>query len=767
MIISVRHISDFLRTRAGRFLGLDQDPSILAGRGTRTGLFISGAFLVAVGLLIILFFGPLAVLAIPLLLFGGFNLLNSRRTGLSLSRSNALSLAGHLTAIVVLYLFLTRILLLTYMTDSIVGSYMGVLKVLSLQNPYGYSIKPFLDQFSFPPSFYTPRIDGSFEFHLNYPDLNFLSLLPLYAAGLHDLRDGVFVFHILSVLLIFGLVPSRQKALSLVPFVFFPALVAASWTDSVWAFFLVGGAILWYRSRNLGLLMAGFAGATKQIALVAATFLLIRLCQESPNSKLRNTLVGAGVVAVGFLGPNIPFMLSSPVQWWAATIAPYFPGGAAQIPGGIGLSEILLDLGLAPPPLLFVALMGIAGVGSLYLYSTRFSKSRYFVWIFPIVIMFFYYRSFPNYIFYWAFPLAFEFFKNRPAISIWHFSPFHGIPWHPSIRSTLRSVPVRLRVPLIAGLLLTTVFVGAFGAYVSSSPASRVEVRINSVADFDGIGAATQLDVTLNNLTPKPIVPSFFVKWNFLPFLWASNSNQSLAPSTSASYLVTATDGLAAVPRSTSFRLYVYDAATGNLVGQSLSFRIDPPLPTLVNPHFRWWTLDVGAGEKVPFGWKLTKTNMDPLTPAIQDLDRNSTAGIRFLLNYTSSTTNIEKIMLSQKVLLNATAVNLSLFDPLATSAGSQAILGVTVTDGAHEITYLFSNATAKPTFVPSAYNATAIIPIAASAWTTVSIDPSQAWLAQGWVIPNQVTFMIFLQANRIGLYSASIREVTYPSSNK
>src|SRR2546427_5117754 len=764
MIVPISRISHLLRTRASQFFGLNQEPSAQAGRGTRIGLFVSGAFLVAVGLLIVLISSLFVVLAIPVFLFGAYNLVNSRRKILSLSRSNLLSLSGHLCATVVLYLLFTRILWVTYMTDSIVGSYMGVLKVLALQNPYGYSIKPFLDHFSFPPSFYTPRIDGSFEFHLNYPALNFLTLLPLYAAGLHDLRDGVFIFHILSVLLIFGLVPSRQKALSLAPFVFFPAFVAASWTDSVWAFFLVGGAILWYRNRNLGLLMVGFAGATKQIALIAAPFLLIRLWQESPGSKLRNTLVGAGAIATGFLGPNIPFMLSSPSQWWAATIAPYFPGGAAQVPGGVGLSGVLLDLGVVLPPLFFVALMGIAGVGSLYLYSTRFSKSRYFVWIFPIVIMFFYYRSFPNYIFYWAFPLAFEFFKNRPAISIWHFSPFHGIPWHPSIRATLRSVPVRLRVPLIAGLLLTTVFVGAFGAYVSSSPASRVEVRINSVADFDGIGAATQLDVTLNNLTPKPIVPSFFVKWNFLPFLWASNSNQSLAPSTSASYLVTATDGLAAVPRSTSFRLYVYDAATGNLVGQSLSFRIDAPLPTLLNPHFRWWTLDVGAGEKVPFGWKLTKTNIDPLTPAIQDLDQNLSAGISLRLNYTSSTTNIEKIMLSQKVLLNATTVSLSLFDPLATSQGGQAILGVTVTDGAHEITYLFSNSSAKPTFVPSAYNATAIIPIAASAWTTASIDPSQAWLAQGWAVPNQVTFMIFLQANRAGLYTASIREVAYPS---
>src|SRR2546422_2899002 len=250
--------------------------------------------------------------------------------------------------------------------------------------------------------------------------------------------------------------------------------------------------------------------------------------------------------------------------------------------------------------------------------------------------MFFSYRSFPNYIFYLAFPLAFEFFKNRPAISIWHFSPLPTIPWHSSIGSTLGSVRGGWGVPLVAAFLLTTVFVAALGAFVSSPPASRVEIQVNSVADPDGIGAATQLNVTLDNLTPKPILPSFFVKWNFLPYLWASNSNQSLAPSTSASYLVTATDGLAAVPRSTSFRLYVYDAATGTLVGQSLSFRIDSSTQTIQNPHFRWWTLDVGAGTKVPFGWKLTKANIDPLTPPIQALDQNQTAGISLRLNYTS-----------------------------------------------------------------------------------------------------------------------------------
>jgi uncharacterized membrane protein len=767
LIFPVVRISHVLRRYGGQFLGLNQDPSPEAGTGTRVGLFISGAFLVAVGVLIVLISEVSIVLAIPLFLFAGFNLVRSKRTRLSLSQGNLLSLAGQLCASVTLYLLMTRILWITYTTDSIVATYMGVLKVLALQNPYGFSMKPLLDQFGFPPSLYTPHVDGSYEYHLNYGALNFLTLLPLYAAGLHDLRDGVFIFHVASILLVFGLVPSRQKALSLAPFVFFPAFVAASWTDSVWAFFLLLSPIMWTRNRNLGLLMVAFAGATKQIALIAVPFLLIRLWQESPQSKLRNALVGAGVVATGFLGPNLLFILSSPSSWWASTIVPYFPGAAAMVPGGIGLSEIFLDLGIAPSPIFFTIMMGLVSIASVYLYATRFAKSRYYVWIFPVVIMFFYYRSFPNYIFYWAFPLALEFFRYRPALHFWHFSPFKGIHWLPAIRVDLRSIRGGLRVPLLAGLLLTTVLVGAYGTYVSSSPSSKFDVRINSVSDPDGIGAGTVLNVTLSNSTPKPIAPLFFVKWSILPYLWTSNSASNLSPSSTTSYLVTASDALAALPRMANFRVYVYDANTGDLAGESLPYTANIPLQSLANPYFKWWTLDFGAGTRVPFSWKLTKVNVDPLTSVLRGLDQNQTTGLSFQLNYTSSGTSLEKVTIAQKVLLNATTVNLNLFDPTVTSTSDQAVLGVTVTDGVHVITYLFSNATAKPTFVPSAYNVTIVVPIAASAWTFVSIDPGQVWLSQGWAVPKQVTFAFFLQASRIGLYSASIRDVTYPSSIK
>ena len=746
---------------AGRFLGISQSFPIPTGRGPRAGLFVSGLFLVVVGLLIVLVSPLLVVLALPPFLFGGYNLVSSRRKSLSLRGSNLLTLSGHLCAALVLYILFTRILWVTYMTDSIVGSYMGVLKVLALQNPYGYSIKPFLDQFSFPPSFYTPRIDGSFEFHLNYPALNFLTLIPLYAAGLHDLRDGVFLFHVISVLLIFGLVPSRQKALSIAPFVFFPTFVAVSWTDSVWAFFILAGAILWYKNRNLSLLMIGFAGATKQIALVVMPFLLIRLLQESTGSKLKNVLIGIAVSLTGFIGPNIPFMISSPTEWWAATIAPYFPGNTAQVPGGIGLSGVLLDIGIIPPPVFFVAIMSVVGMGSMYLYATRFSKSRYFVWIFPIIIMLLYYRSFPNYIVYWVFPVVFEFFKNRPAISLWHFAPIHGISWHPSMGSTLRSIRIKIRVPLVACLLLTTVFVGAFGAYASTSSLSRVEVSVNSIVDPNGIGAVTQLNLTLNNMTPRPVIPSFFIKWYILPYLWSSDSNRTLSPGSGGTFVVTATDGLAAIPRLSDFRIYVYDAITGNLVGESLPLRADISITSIANPQFRWWTLDVNAGEKVPFGWKLTRENIAPLAYITQSLRDNPTTGVTLQLNYSAAGSGLERILLFQKLFLNTTRFNFTVFDPIQTSTSGRAIMGLTVTDGAHQLHYIFSNATGVTIIAGSNYNSTRIVTIPASTWASISIDAYGDWQAKGWSVPTQVTLEFFLQANSVGLFSGSIRDLT------
>src|SRR5947208_14291874 len=105
---------------------------------------------------------------------------------------------------------------------------MGVLRVLQLQSPYGFSIKPLLDKFGFSASFYTPGVDGSFDFHFAYPSLSFLSILPFYVLVLHDVRDTVFIFFGLTILLIFELAPARLKSLTLAHFGLFPLLTSVS-----------------------------------------------------------------------------------------------------------------------------------------------------------------------------------------------------------------------------------------------------------------------------------------------------------------------------------------------------------------------------------------------------------------------------------------------------------------------------------------------------------------------------------------------------------
>src|SRR2546427_785067 len=77
----------------------------------------------------------------------------------------------------------------------------------------------------------------------------------------------------------------------------------------------------------------------------------------------------------------------------------------AQVPGGIGLSGFLLDLGIALPSSFFLVLMGgVSGI-LFYLYAKHYRGLNSMVFAFPILIFFFYYRSFPNYMAYWLFHL--------------------------------------------------------------------------------------------------------------------------------------------------------------------------------------------------------------------------------------------------------------------------------------------------------------------------------------------------------------------------
>ncbi len=526
---------DWSRTKIKGYLGLN-DILSKATKVSRTGLGLSGALLVLASLWLLVVEPNVVaglVLAIGLAGFGLFNLISALTKGLALSRANQLSLLGHFVAILSFYVVVSRFLVVSYTTDTMVGTYMGVLRVLQFQSPYGFSIKPLLDQFGFSSSFYTPGVDGSFDFHLAYPSLSFLSVLPFYMVGVHDLRDSVFIFHVMSILLLFGLAPARLKSVTLAPFSLFSIVIAGSWTDSVWAFFLVLTAVLWYRH---------------------------------PKASWASLAANTGLMLAAFFLPNLPFIVASPSSWWADIVAPYLPNATPQVPGGIGLSSFLLDLGIALPSTFFLALMlGTAGI-FLYIYARNYRGLNSIVFAFPIFLFFFYYRSFPNYMAYWLFPLVFELGhlggpRLRPHLTM----KLPSIAWRPSGGTLLRIFRQKLTPTIVLVMVVTLVFVGVSGAYISQVSSAKASIQINGVMDPDSIGAATRINVTLTNLMATPISPTFFVKYGPLPFYWSTNTTTALLGGSENTYMIHAPDALSAVPRGNQFHIMIYDKLTVRL----------------------------------------------------------------------------------------------------------------------------------------------------------------------------------------------------------
>jgi hypothetical protein len=701
-------------------------------------------------------------LAAGLMGFGLFNMLSAARKSLTLSRANQLSLFGNLVLFISLYAVVSRLIFASYTTDTVVGTYMGVLRFLQLQSPYGFSIKPLLDKFGLSPSFYTPGVDGSFDFHLAYPSLSFLSIVPFYLLGLHDVRDTVFIFHMMSVVTIFALAPGRLKSVSVLPFTLFSVVIAGSWTDSVWAFFLVLTAVFWYRHPKASWVSLGLAVAVKQIAIIAAPFLLVRLWRETPNSGLRTLTRDVALMLAAFFLPNLPFIISTPASWWADVVAPFLPNAPAQVPGGIGLSGFLLDLGIALPSSFFLVLMAGATSILLYVYSKHYRGLNSLVFAFPILIFFLYYRSFPNYMAYWLFPLVLELCRlGGPHVRLPITMRFPHIAWRPPTGTFLRILRQRLTPTLMAVKALTVIFAGVSGAYISQVASPGTSIQINSVMDPDSIGSATLINVTITNLLTTPVSPIFFVKYSPLPYFWTSNTASLLSSGSSHSYTISAPDALSAVPRGNQFHVMIYDKLTGQLLGESSSWKADIPGPSLENPRLKWWVLDPSVATRVPFNWKLSLSNTDPLWSGVSPLGVDGNSGMRMTLNRTSTVAGLERLSLSQKVLLNATNVRIHFNQSLTTNLAGNLFFGASVGDGTHTLYYVLSDEATQQTVRTYAANTTIIIPTARSQWSTIALSPQPYWSVQGWAAPQQVTFTVLLESNVSGVYYASFDSIT------
>jgi len=175
----------------------------------------------------------------------------------------------------------------------------------------------------------------------------------------------------------------------------------------------------------------------------------------------------------------------------------------------------------------------------------------------------------------------------------------------------------------------------------------------------------------------------------------------------------------------------------------------------------KWWVLDPTVGTRIPFNWKLSLLNTDPVWSGITPLDLNGARGVQMILNYTSPVLGIEKLALSQRVLLNSTSVSIHFNQSLTTNIATNLIFAASVADGTHILYYIFSDRVTQQSITPYSTNTTVVIPTQRSQWNTITLSPQSIWNSQGWATPPQVTFNVFLESNSAGVYYASFDNIS------
>jgi len=298
--------------------------------------------------------------------------------------------------------FLTRPEFNQFGTDSVLFGRYSVDLVLQGVNPYTRSMLPAFEQYPMDLRFVTYRVDGSIVTSYSYPaggialftvatelgvpNLNWVTLvfLLLTIGFLTADTRGVYKFGSVAVVL-----SSQEYALFSSGGVF----------DIIYVFVLMLGMKLWseeaYRKAAF---VVGIAFTIKQIPWLIGPYVAVWLYMDSPNwdtfrHRVRTTL---SYGLAGFLLPNLPFLLTAPLDWLGGVLTPV-AGGAPLTVQGSGLSLLVTNDVLYLPRPYFVLLTALVYASTVALYALWFDRVKWIAWILPSLVLLFHYRSLLNY----------------------------------------------------------------------------------------------------------------------------------------------------------------------------------------------------------------------------------------------------------------------------------------------------------------------------------------------------------------------------------
>lgn len=290
-------------------------------------------------------------------------------------------------------------------TDAILFLQYSIDLVLSGQNPYTNSMAPAFNIYDIDTRYLTYRVDGTTVTSYSYPAGAILIYAVGDALGVSNINFISLAFFIAT--LSFLILESRGAlaivaAATLLASPEYLMFSSGGVFDITYVFFLLIGMRFWANeSYRLSAFFVGISFTIKQIPWLIGPFLAIWLYKSSPDStvfrkRVRDTLLfGFG----GFLLPNVPFILLSPIEWLGGTLTPV-AGGASLTTQGSGLSSLVTYGLYYLPQDYFTAMIIIILTVSLVLYTLHFEHLKWMAWILPAFIYFFHYRSFLSYFVY-------------------------------------------------------------------------------------------------------------------------------------------------------------------------------------------------------------------------------------------------------------------------------------------------------------------------------------------------------------------------------
>jgi uncharacterized membrane protein len=387
-----------------------------------------------------------------------------------------------------------------YATDEIAFDQYAAQLALRGINPYLRSMAPAFPMFHVSPNGWTFQLNGQPVTALSYPALSFLVYLPLLAAGMTT-QAAVWVnvaAWAAGAVILFAALPGRLAPLAAVvaSVDIFISYAVGGVTDALFVPLLIGAAVGWDRfaarrgpAAWRGPVLLGLAMAVKQTPWLIAPFLVAGVVLESRHINglrqgIRDGLRYAGIAAVAFGVPNLPYLLNAPGAWLRGILTPFL---AHSVPAGQGLISLSLALPVGGGSLRaynVTAILVLATCFGCFLASYRTLKPAAF--LIPSLAMFFATRSFGSYL-------------------------VMLIPAAVAGAVTIRTAPASACWRHWKWLALGGGAASAAAAAFALTSASPLTVSIKSVRTTGQLATIQQVTVAVSNRTGGSVQPAFTI----------------------------------------------------------------------------------------------------------------------------------------------------------------------------------------------------------------------------------------------------------------